>query len=439
MRDIRIGKVSLIGLYALLVSVCYIMPVIKYSIPYMPLALFLILSYCLTIHEGKIDGKLVLPVIFCSGGLAIMSLLVMRRGDITEAINEFVRALRFVAPAFLYLMLVSRVKQNKKMMKIIFGALSVLLFWICRNTVIALNDNSMIARILASGSLSSEMAAYRFQNVGGFEFCYAIGFVALYFLSLLLQNKRRFIKILLCGIYIYLLYFIIRTQYMTLLLLITIFSIIIIYLNSSRGINKWIIACLIILLLISLPTILSYLGTLTGNEESILTEKFQQMSMLFSGADISVVGSRPELYSDAFEIFFDSPIWGNVTMLNGVAIDNMDKCHSTLLGYLQGMGIIGAFLFYYPIFKLSKAIDCTFSVRLNHYIWKNLIFMFVLLSVFNPIQYCFEICFILFLYIPCGMQAFSEHTACCTSNNGNEKFALKQRAIGRKNYEKMVK
>lgn len=408
MKNIRIGGVSFATIYALIVSTCYILPAIKYSVPYVPLALILLFTYCLTIHNGKINTMFIFPTLISSFGLAIMSFIIMRRGDLIEAINESIRELRFMAPAILCFVMIK--KLNKKAMRIVFAWLSVVVLFICGNTINALNTNSMVARILASGTVSQEMANYRFQNVGGFEFCYAIGFVAVLFLHIFLQTKKLLLKMISSLVYIYLMYFIIRTQYMTLLLLSICISIIIVYLNFPKRKIKVILLLVIVALLIEIPSIMNYLGGLTNSNESILTAKFMQISQLFSGEDISVIGSRPELYSDAFQNFLYSPIWGNVTMINGNVIGNMDKCHSTLLGYLQGMGIIGGALFYYPIFKASKIIERSFKTysTTSVYTWKCLLLMFILLSILNPIQYCFEICFILFLYIPCGIHIFSE-------------------------------
>lgn len=409
---IKKNKISVILVYSLVVSFCYILPLIKYSIPYIPLAIILLASYFFTVKNWSIDKKTIFPIIVSSLSLGIMSFWVMRQGNISESINETVRSLRFFAPYILYLTMFEVSDKNKRIknMRIYTVFISCLIIYIMFQTLNALKENAMIARILAMGVLNNDMSQFRLQNVGGFEFSYSVGFVAVFLWYVFLTGKNIKLRYFAILGYFFIIYFIFKTQYMTLLLLTVTASVILWYCISSKGLSRFIAAFGCLFFMLMLPTLFHYLGTRTNVEESVLIAKFMQLSEFFSGKELDVLGSRPRLYANAFRNFMNSPIWGNITEKNGVVLAGMATNHSTLLGYLQGMGIIGGVLFYFPIYLVMKRISLTFrhfedSVKI---LWNIICMMFIILSILNPIQYCFEICFIVFLYIPCVIQSIKE-------------------------------
>lgn len=412
MKDINFTfsrfHISIIELYVVLVSFCYILPVLKYSISYIPLALLLLFVYALYIicNGYRVDYSLLL-IFISSLGLFFMHIFFMTPMNFSESVNEVIRALRFVAPAYLFFLLSSRT--NKKSIFRVFWVLTGLIIFICFKTISALNENNMLARILAMGStIDAEMALFRFQNVAGFEFCYGIGFFTLFWFYVFLNRTKKILKIVGIIIYIGGFYFIVRTQYMTLLLLTVIFSLVLLYMKIDNKVWHIIIIFFIVILFFLLPEIITLLTSLPLSEQiSLLIEKIFQIEDFVKGNELSVLGTRPELYGNAFDKFLDSPIWGNAVERNGVPIKGMDQNHSMFLGTLQGMGIIGAFFCYYPIFivmhKVAKNSDMSDK---NYSTWFSLFIMMLVLSILNPIQYCFEISFIYYLYIPCGIKLY---------------------------------
>ena len=107
MQDIRLrygrANFSLLVPYAALISVCYILPVIKYSVPYIVLGAALLLTYVFSVFGQKIDREVILPTVFCGFGLMMFTSVITQPGNITEGINAFIRALRFIAPGILFL------------------------------------------------------------------------------------------------------------------------------------------------------------------------------------------------------------------------------------------------------------------------------------------------------------------------------------------------
>lgn len=393
--------------YSIVVCICYVLPMFKYSIAYYQKALILLLAYLFGIRGWKIDTCYLLPVILSSIGLGIMGILVMWQGDMVEGLNEIIRHLRFFAPAVIFLYTHQYRKRNMVWFVAAFAMISA---FICSRTLAEVSNNPMLARILAGGKLSEEYAAYRYQNVGGFEFSYAMGFVSLFFLYLSLEEKSKLPLRIVGGVMFGLLvFFFIKIQYVTLILVVAGASLVMVYQKSEQELWKVLIITLILLTILNLPMIFMVLETYfsTGDSSSnaaMLILKFGQLSEFFSGAGISVLGTRARVYWEAIERFLNSPIWGNVTMKNGYFLEGMTENHSTLLGYLQGMGVIGTFMFYYPVLLTKKAIrhvlsSCSaFAVKA----WSVIIDSFLVLSVLNPVQYCFEICFALYLFIPCA-------------------------------------
>ena len=406
-NDVRKSS-PLVLLYCLTMICCYILPALKYSIPYMALGALLLLTYVMCVHNSRIDVNPYFFIILAACVLGTCSFLVTQPGNLTEAINEIIRALRFLAPAILYLFLNGNGKTSYTYMKIISTTSVALFLYITIQTLIAIEVNPMIARILAYGlGISDEMAAYRHQNVGGFEFSYSVGFMTVILLYMTMSQRMRWKKVLWGMLLSLNILFVIRVQYMTLLILTMAFLVILLLKVSPNRLWKIILIILAGIFIILIPTLANYLSQ--NVEETMLAYKFGNFSNFFSSGDFSELGKRPRYLLEAIERFLRSPLWGNKIVDGGSIMAEYNEVHSTFFGYLQNMGIIGWSCFYFPIFMMTKRIERSFVNSKSQTVYRLIVAMFVVLSILNPINYGFEICFTVFLIIPCILRSAEEH------------------------------
>ena len=397
-------KIDLLLIYTISICVCYILPFVKYSVSYVPEAIALLLTYLFYIESVGGITKLLQKILFCSVGLMIMTLLVMHQGSAKESINEFVRSMRFFAPGLLYLMFFQRGAYGQRGMKYIFWVLSALFAFICIRTIQGVREVPLLARILASGELDEEMTRFRFQNVGGFEFCYAVGFILLAMFALFMIKRRPWEKVAAMTMVVFGAYFVVVVEYMLLFLIVCIGCYILAFSETKNVIGKFALILLLVVAPILIPVFFGFIQNMSGD---MLSGKISSFLEFLTGEAVSILGSRPRLYMEAFLRFLSSPLWGNPASINGVEVAGMIENHSTLFGYLQGMGVFGGIFFYVPLIAMIREIRNTFYENyLMVKAYDVICAMFIVLSVVNPIQYCFEICFVVFLYIPCAVQVY---------------------------------
>lgn len=385
----------LFALYTSLLFSLYILPVLKYSIPYVVVATLIFLIMVYIYYKNKDIRNYILKIVFFASGMGLMFFFVQNQGDIISSINEIIRYVRFYIPLVILAYIFK--KCNRTTAKIIFIICSMIIILIMFNTWIALIDDPMIARILAQGDVNNEyLTRYRMNNVGGFGFAYSMCFMSTSFICLSL-NKRisLFKRIIFLLFFLISIGFIIMTQYTTLLLLSIAGALFAVYKNDKNLIKKLILIVMAVILYFSLDSLFNYLASKT--DKIALQEKFFMLSNFASTGDIGVLNSRPERYFEAIKEFLNSPIYGNVQHIGGT----VERAHSTIFGTLAGTGLIGLY-FYISGVLLSyremkneyelKKID-TISFKINN------ILLFCL-SLVNPIGYLFEVSFILFLFLP---------------------------------------
>ncbi len=391
---------KLILYYILIIMYCYMLPMIKYSLPYVIMAFFLLITYLFCIYKGRIRIDPCVITIVCSCILGFLTILVTHPLNFTEGINEMIRSLRFIAPALLFLFLEGDGKPNLSYMRIVSIAAFFLFGFVAVQTLIALQTNPMLARILAYGiGIDEQMAAYRFQNVGGFEFSYSVGFIAIVALYLSLSAKKKLYKIIWLAVYGFALFYVIQVQYMTLLILTIVFSVVLIYQLSKHTLFGFLIAVFTVIALLSIPTVIDYLSQNASGD--MLAYKFGTFKEFFENGDISAIGKRPRYLLEALGRFFESPLWGHTISENGKIFQEFNEVHSTFFGYLQNMGLIGFCGFYIPFFLVGKHILNTLQSKQNKNCYRTILLMLLVLSILNPINYCFEVCFTVFLIVPC--------------------------------------
>lgn len=388
--------------YICVAALCYNMPCFKYAIPYTVQGLLLLSSYIIFFYESNFQTRNLFISLACSLLLFIITIFFTYNGYWTEAINEIIRFYRFLAPGYLYLLLRHYTFSHKKLGLIILSIFSAIIFYTSTRTIIELNTNPMVARLLAAGIVADDLAIIRAANVAGYQLSYAIGFATIICLAFALHYKSKYSKLTFTFAYLFLFYFVFRTQYTTLLILTTLGSYIVMYIYSRNKSWKQLFIVLSLFLAVAVPFFMLMLSQLHDRETSMISMKFTQLLDFSRTGDLSAVGNRPSLYLEAFDRFLISPLIGNPVYIYNQANISMYHSHSTLFSYLQSTGLVGTLCVYVPLFCLYNAIMHNMK-EISPFLkecYKLVFVMLIILSVVNPIDYCFEISFIVFLFIP---------------------------------------
>ena len=395
-----INQFGVFTAYTIIVMYCYILPYTKVTIPYIPMALLMLISLPILANGNQYLLNYSILLVFASAMLMLFY-VISEYFTLTEAINEMIRNIRFFIPA-MWAMFVYRNCNNKhrKMISAFFG---VLVLFILYKTMNALANNQWITRILAQSAISdsAEIRSYRLGNVGGFEFSYMVGILTLLLIWTAINCKKMIIKIASIVFSIFFFYYIIQTMYTTLLLLTAVGILALLLLNMKNPLARLGLIIGFIVLVFVLPILFGYLSKLF--EGSLLSTKFLQMQAALMGGGASELGSRPKYMLEAIEGWFHSPIFGGYSYTYEV--------HSFLIGLLESCGLMGV-LTWLLIFKAThKMISREMIQRgIQPNLFHIVILWLVLLGFFNPIGYCFELTIAALFIVPIWMLIVNEGT-----------------------------
>ena len=223
--------------YLIIICMVYILPFFKFVVPYMiagPLMLATLFPFLF-----KKTPWLTRVVMMCAVFLAV-ALIGALNGVYSPvgSLNEFVRNVRFFLPIFwgCYALKYTTEKQQKVFL-VIFG---ILVAFILIRTLIALEMDPWISRLLAQSkeASSNEINEFRRQNVGGFEFSYMMGIITFCLTWAALKVKNILLKVFLILGVILCFYYIIETMYTTLLLLTFLGVLLLLFLEIKNPIIK---------------------------------------------------------------------------------------------------------------------------------------------------------------------------------------------------------
>lgn len=393
-------------IYMLGIILLYIMPYFKYTIPYGPVALLMLLSFPFLFFSG-FQQRFLWILLTCSILLGLLYFTVKIPGDMKDSLNELLRNLRFYIPVSLGFYAASHLKHRSKTM--LLYSFLLLVFYIIFVTIAALFKNPMLTRALAEGvTISANTASYRLHNVGGYEFSYMIGVLTLVFVSYFIQPGRKagkwfaLIAAALCFFYI------LESQYTILLILTTVFSVIIVFRRQSHFLIKGFLILSLILLIFNLEGFFIYLSQ--HMKQQMLATKFSWLADFFSGNSVQeALHSRPGLYLEAFLDFCKSPIWGSAT-------PSSDSAHSYVLGLLSGCGLLGLSCYLVIFLEAKRHIEnCLMCMKKDISLFRYACWYVFLLSILNPIGTSFEIAIILYFFIP----VWISNTADLTNGRSN--------------------
>ena len=374
-------NISFFTLSTFVVSLIYILPVFKIKIPYV-ISEVLMLSFIPYIYIKEIKiRKYINILVFSSFSIFLVQVLLGTYGFV-DAFNEMIRNLRFFIPVLWSVYILKNVSNDN--VRIFYVLYIVLIMIIIFKTYNALNENQWISRILAQSVLTDtpEIRELRLQNIGGFEFSYMVGLINICFFWSYFYNvdKRKKLIYLILTIISYM--YIIKTMYTTLLLL-TSLSLVIILIKNVKNILAKILTFLIFLIIVwNYADIVYFLSELFNG--SLLSNKFMQIYMALTEGGMESLGSRPELIMNSISAWLSNPIFGGRP-------ENLNS-HSMFFGLLATNGIFGILLLIVVFYLSYKVIVGELIKKGIDTLLIKICFMYIiLLMIFNPINYVFEI------------------------------------------------
>lgn len=389
-QNFKLDGGSLFVLYTSLIMVCYILPALKTTIPYIFAALLMLVF--LPIAMIKMQNNLNFCIVLLTATfLSALFYFINGICGLSDMVNESIRYIRFFLPVIwtLYALRFCSPKQQRNML-IIFG---IVMTFILIKTITALENDIWIARILAQDKATdtAEIRAYRMGNVGGFEFSYMMGIVVICLTWAALRCEKVFAKILCVAGAVIGFYYIIQTMYMTLLILTSIGILLLLFLNTKKIYIKIILVICSMVLAFLLVPLFKYLSEVFSG--SLLSTKFSQFYDALTGGGVDSLGSRPGFIMEAVQRWLKSPIWGGY--------DVSVRTHSFIFSTLEAIGLIGLFAFLWCIWKAYKSITLELRKKNAETILLTIVFLYVFtLAVLNPIGYVFEVTIVAFFITP---------------------------------------
>lgn len=370
----------LFAIYVVLTMAIYILPAAKLRVPYAIAGSLMLVSLPLLMIKDNKWFVLSLGLVLSSIVFLIFNML--HGVGVVDAINDVIRNVRFFLPALWAMYSINNVGEKQK--KFIFWLFIAISGYILLNTLVALEQNPWIARILAQEQSTStgEVNQYRLNNVGGYQYSYMMGAVALLFTWAIFICEKRIYKFICVMATVLCFYYIIQTMYTTLLLLVAVGIVIICLIKSKSLIIKITTVFIAIVAIFFLPQMIEFVSGFFA-PDSLLKVKFQQIYDSLTGKGIEALGSRPQLIEQALENWSKTPLFG-------AHYDT--PSHSAIFEYLQQNGLfgLGLWLTMFIVAWHSVAVSLK-KANVNIDLFNVICAYLIVLSIFNDTKYTFEI------------------------------------------------
>ena len=387
-RRVKI-PVPLFVIYTFITLAVYILPNTKLTVPYIISGSLMLISLpVIMLLDRKYLNYGVVLLLISSYFLVVH---ILRYPVLTDGINEVIRNVRFFIPILWGAYGIRFVSEKQK--KAILILFFLLTAYILYNTMVALEQEPWIARILAQdqSTSSDEVNAYRLGNVGGYPFSYMIGVVAIMVMSLTLKAKKAVYRIIGAVLMVVIYIYIVQTMYTTLLLLTTSACLILLLVQFKSPLVKLSVLILFFVIAVGFVPLLELTKGLFDSG-SLLVTKFEQIIASLTGEGIDALGRRPQLMAGAISNWLSSQIVGMYTKLSA---------HSLILDFLQSNGLMG-FALWIVLFvvawkliltelKMANVNPTTFNVAMTY---------FTVLSFFNDTKWTFDITIAAFFIVP---------------------------------------
>lgn len=304
---------------------------------------------------------------------------------IERYITKFGQWFRMFFPILLFYRFVKLKSYRTKTLLLIFAAIIIaVVVW---NSFGVLEENPYAAR------LWSDFDDIKRQNAVTYEYVYAITVLVPLVYWFFNEAKNVPAKIILIIALIMLFSLLIAAQYTIAIVLAVIACLICFYQKHKKPILLIISALVAVMLMLFLPAILMWISTLFESET--IRIRFEELSIFMSGGEVSASGdvtSRMNVYKQCFEYFFKSPIWGNVLV--------PFNPHSTFLGIMCDLGIIGIIPTFYLSFSIHKRIYEIDGSRNIKNAFMPVHTHWILLGLLNPVHAALPLNMVVWFLVP---------------------------------------
>jgi hypothetical protein len=365
--------------------------------PWLVLGIIIAYSLCILIQSNKkVQAQItliLLLILFIS--FLYISLTKSESGlsIVERLISKFNQWVKMFFPLLLYYRFIKNENKVLKSFLLIFSA--VIIAFVVYNSFLELANNPHAAR------LWSNFDEVKNRNAITYEYVYAISALIPLLFFCMLRVEKYITKIILIVPILILFNLLIAAQY-TLSILLAIICCMICVCVNYRNIYFLILSVLAgIVMAVTLPYLFTWLSTTF--ESKTISIRFYEMAQLLKGNDISSNGDladRISIYKNCFIYFFRSPIWGNMQV--------PFNTHSTFLGVLCDLGIIGTVPVYYLSFSMRKrvnTIDMNESVKTG---FAPVYAAWVLLGFLNPIHAALPLNMVVWFLAPALLHILKE-------------------------------
>lgn len=371
----------------LLEFVCFIslaisvLPVVDYYSPWMVTAIPVLFVLFLTIQKKNN----VLPVILL---LLTFALLGVLQYYFINRDTSFVSFWINFIIAFLPCLIAYQIRytyENPLFYKRYLQTLAVFTGITSITTIWGLQKYPMASRELASGTAVYDTNHYRAENIGGYEYIYAIVILIPILIYLIKHTEKvwRAINVAILVINIICVY---QSQYTTALILVAVVFLLMLAFKNKIAFLISVFSLLLFWILGGLDLLSKIFLFFSENiGQEYVSDRLLQLSQLFAGSEINTETStaRIDHYQNQLLLFVRSPIGGH--NLFSYSTENISG-HSFVLDWLGSAGLLGFGIVYFLLRNLYKRV-VRFSRKKSCRIVKLVWVMLCILAILNPVVF----------------------------------------------------
>ncbi len=378
------------SVYILAIVALLVLPMLKYSINYVPTILFTVPFVFIYLMQKKKSTMTFLCLVLMLVFLFVFSFLINAPLNINAAMNMSIILYLCFVPYLLFDYL-ANTKSKWEIQIVLVGIISIFVF-IVFMTSRAFADDPVIARRLAIGSADDEyINEMRMKNIGGFGFSYAVGMLIPY-VAIKIVNSAGKTKALLIALFIALFVYAFFCQYTMLLILAITFSTIVFIIGSKSIITKTLLLFSSLVILINLAGIFKFLG----NNLPLVSLAYHFRGLYTSLSTGEDTTSRILATKRCLGLFRQHPFFG-VNILDSYNSYIIGHGHSLYFPFLSSNGIFGLGMLFVTTFYIFRSIYLRINANRMNII---VLIMYVVLGFLNPTHNAFEISVSVFLLIP---------------------------------------
>lgn len=336
-------------------------------------------------------------VMLMFAAISLMYFIVAYPMDTKKAILIFMEQFMMFVPAFFAFYIRENYPRKQKIVLLIF--LCVLQVFVGLNTLVALETNPMIVRLLTSGtSEEGKDITYRLLNIGGYGTAYSFVFFFITGLITFVRTNSKKIKIVSIIAMVLSVFILVSAQFGTSILLLLLAIVLFVYYRSTKWTSKAVVIGAILVGVTILPVILRFIADNIGN--GILNERLLALADLFQNKSTNDadLGLRNQYLTEGIYLFLKSPLWGHQISVNGVKLIELYS-HSSYVDLACCTGIIGLAI-YIKATLYSAKLTINQIDKEEKNLFKVGMIVFFVLGMLNPNWGIYEINIVLFLIIP---------------------------------------